>query len=302
MNRGTPARDAESRTAPPLAFGLRGLLAFLATAGKELDHRTDLFSFGAVLYEMSTGTLPFRGVIMRWLRGKWHPKEWRPPIQGQSIDWAPCGDCDLREPPGEEEKTPHWADFINRVELAIRWEQLPEPNGELRVHLRSGDAPALRVAFPSLAGPNPSEAVVAQGATSPLCMAVSPEQVRSVLARRVVEISWADTNCRCLFPVNILHDSKAGMPSILGAKPSEEQLLAYFHGHVSEEDLLTSLEQQARESADRGRSANSDDVERTRRLQSYVVREFVESLAKNICNFDCPNHTHPRASRGISLL
>ncbi len=186
------------------------------------------------------------------------------------VRWDDCLDSDLAAPKQDVEKF-LWPEFIVGIELAVRWEQSPLV-GTLRVICAK-----------------PAEFVVAmedgneRGILLPGGMAtmsvrtaeLDEAQVTSLLIRRGVWVSWGLPRQKAWFPLNIADESKHGLPAVLGQNPTEQDLLAYFHGRIDEEDLMDLLIARGRKKE----GANGSGLEPPgRELQNYVVREFLEGL------------------------
>jgi hypothetical protein len=197
-----------------------------------------------------------------------------PPVAGEGIvNWGDCR-SEHFSPPIPEFEPVSWPDFICGIELEVRWETVPVV-GLLHVRIFDDVATPFEIGWES--GDEEKRLRLNEtSADGTRSVELLAEQVSALLVRRRVVVRWGDPSQQAIFPINIHGDSKPGLPAVLGQSPTEQDLLAYFHGRIDEDDLMNLLIERARQAE--SENPPPPPAPPGRELQNYVMREFLEGL------------------------
>ena len=204
----------------------------------------------------STGANIEAGVLLTCPVGMLRESDWRPPlVEAGAVDWATCASHSLMPPPAEPDDPIDWPAHLRRVDLDIHWGGGPDPAGTLSLSFVDDSFLPTAILDPGDGADAASRELVADRHVPEPTAGRSPFPS----TRRRFAACWYVARCGsggasrprlAAYPINVLDAAKAGLPSVLGARPDEQQLLAYFHGRIGEDDLLMLLEQRAQQLAD----------------------------------------------------
>ncbi|QDU41264.1 hypothetical protein Mal4_56300 [Maioricimonas rarisocia] len=111
-------------------------------------------------------------------------------------------------------------------------------------------------------------------------ISLTPQQLERILREQEVCVRWSECETGRNVPVNVALDARAELPLCPGAiTPAELHLIAYYQGQVAWEDLYPEPAQPEEE--DETKATDTDELfgVDTSRIQSYLIREFVEALS-----------------------
>ena len=131
---------------------------------------------------------------------------------------------------------------------------------------------------------------------------LTPRQLERILREQEVCVRWAECETGRNVPVNVALDARAELPLCPGTTtPAELHLIAYYQGQVAWEDLYPEPTQAAEE--DETRTTDKDELlgVDTSRIQSYLIREFVEALTGIRDDLDRAAQAPPQCMR-LALL